>query len=74
MNSEPDGQQLRPAVAIDSDGDFVVVWEDDQDGNGFYQIYARGFASDGKEAFADIAVNQVASGQQLKPAIGMLRS
>ncbi len=51
------------------DGKFVVVWEDDKDGNGYYQIYARGFNANGSQRFADMTVNSVASGQQRRPAI-----
>jgi hypothetical protein len=73
VNSVAAGQQLKPAIAMDASGNFVVVWEDDQDGNGVYQILARGFHAGGSERFADITVNSVAAGQQLKPAIAMVR-
>ncbi|RMD97422.1 MAG: hypothetical protein D6812_15315, partial [Deltaproteobacteria bacterium] len=43
LNAVSDGQQRNPAVAIDDAGNFVVVWEDDADGNGLYQIMGRGF-------------------------------
>lgn len=71
VNSVGDGEQRYPALAADNNGNFVVTWEDDRDNNGFYQIYARGFNSNGSERFADITVNSVASGQQLRPAIAM---
>ena len=71
VNSAEAGQQLEPAVAMEPGGGFVVVWEDDQDGNGSYEIMARGFNADGSERFADITVNSQPSGQQLNPAIGM---
>jgi subtilisin family serine protease len=71
VNSTAKGQQLKPAVAMASDGRFVVVWEDDKDGNGYYQIKARGFNADGSERFHDMTVNNVSKGQQLKPAVAM---
>ena len=71
VNSVASGQQLKPDVAMADSGDFVVVWEDDKDNNGYYQIYARGFNANGSQRFADMTVNSVASGQQLKPAVAM---
>ncbi len=32
---------------MDANGAFAVVWEDDQDDNGYYQIYARGYTLTG---------------------------
>ena len=71
VNSVNDGQQLGPAVAMDSGGGFVVAWEDDQNLNGLYQIYARGFNADGTERFADMTVNSIDDGQQLAPTVAM---
>lgn len=71
VNSVGSGQQYNPAVAMDYSGNFVVVWEDDQDGNGYYQILARGFNSNGSQRFADRTVNSVAAGQQFNPDIAM---
>ncbi len=71
INSVAAGQQLKPQIAMAANGSFVVVWEDDKDGNGYYQIYARGFNADGSELFSDITVNSAGSGQQLKPQVGM---
>lgn len=65
------GRQQRPNVAINNRGDFVVVWEDDADGNGQYQIRVRGFDTDGNERFSQRTVNAVATGQQLRPAVAM---
>jgi hypothetical protein len=71
VNTVAGGQQSRPAVACDSSGNFVVAWEDDQDGNGFYQILARGFTAAGAQRIATFTVNTVAAGEQFNPAIGM---
>ncbi|MDX9720969.1 MAG: metallophosphoesterase [Myxococcota bacterium] len=65
------GDRRAPAVAMDDAGNFVVAWADDSDGNGIYQIHARGFTAAGGDGFARITVNGVAAGQQRKPAIGM---
>jgi uncharacterized protein YxeA len=71
INSIAQGQQLKPRIAMDQNGNFVVVWEDDKDKNGFYQILARGFNANGTQKFAQFTVNSVSRGQQFKPAIGM---
>ena len=69
VNSVTTGQQHRPAVAVAPDGDFVVVWEDDQDENGWYDIRARGFAANGQQRFPDLTVNSATTGQQHRPAV-----
>ncbi len=71
VHSDDDGERLLPTVGMDSGAAFVVAWQDDTDGNGTYQVHARGFTADGDERFARITVNSVASGQQLAPAIGV---
>jgi hypothetical protein len=74
VNPVTAGQQQTPAVAADAAGNFVVVWADDQDANGSFQIHARGFASDGSERIPTFAVNTPADGNQLRPAIAMTPS
>ncbi len=71
VNQDKAGQQAAPSVAVAPDGDFVVTWEDDKDGNGLFQIYARGFNVDGTQMFGPMTVNSVDAGQQLSPAIAM---
>lgn len=65
------GVRKSPSVAMDSTGNFVVVWADDSDGNGSYQIHGRGFNHDGTSRFNRITVNQVADGQQIEPSVSM---
>ena len=69
VNTVTAGQQVNPRVAVGSDRAFVVVWEDDSDRNGFFEIFARGFRADGAELFAPILVNRVSSGTQRAPAV-----
>jgi hypothetical protein len=70
VNSVAKGQQRHATIAMNANGQFVVVWEDDG-GDGIYQIKARGFNADGSERFSQRTVNAVAAGQQYRPAIGM---
>jgi hypothetical protein len=65
------GTRIKPAVGLDADARIVVAWQDDGDGNGAYQIHARGFDADGTDRFARITVNSVADGQQLDPALAV---
>jgi len=71
VNVNYTGDQLKAEVATAANGDFVVVWEDDTDDNGYYQIFARGFYIDGCEKFPPFTVNQAHAGQQLNPHIDM---
>jgi predicted phosphodiesterase len=73
INGVTAGEQRKPAVAIGQDGSKVVVWEDDNDGNGSYQILASAWESNGSPRFLDMVVNQVATGQQLRPDVAVDR-
>lgn len=71
INSNKAGDQMSPAVAMDQNGNFVVAWADDADGNGVYEIMMRGFDENGKERFKQTKVNTKSDGQQRNPAIAM---
>ena len=65
------GKRNLPVIGMASDGTYVIAWEDDVDGNGYYEIRARGFNKNGSERLKQFAVNAVNDGQQRRPAIGM---
>ena len=71
INDITKGNQIQPDVAMDASGNFVVVWADDNDGNGKYELHMRGFKPDGSERFALKKVNTISDGQQLYPKIAM---
>ena len=71
VNTVGAGQQRRPHVAVANDGRFVVVWEDDRDKNGFFQIKGRGFNADGSERFSERTINSIATGQQRNPRVAI---
>ena len=71
VNGDSGGQQRRPDVAINDSGDFVVVWEDDRDGNGYYQILGRTFDTFGNALSGDVTLNPVSDGQQGRPSVGI---
>ena len=63
-----DTQQL-PAVAMDSDGDFVVAWQSQgQDGSN-YGVFARRFSSAGAAVTGEIPVNVHTTAAQGYPAV-----
>jgi hypothetical protein len=63
--------QTNPAVAVDEDGNFVVVWQSlTQDGSGF-GIYAQRYLADGTPDGAEFQVNTFTSGDQANPTAVM---
>ncbi len=74
INTDLPGDQLRPDIAMDPNGSFVVTWQDDRDNNGVFQIHARGFYRNGAQRFSRITVNSVASGDQTGPYIAMAQN
>lgn len=73
------GNLVRPDVAIDAQGRFVVVWQDDQDLNGFYNIHAAGFDNKGDSfvvngnTVGDRVISAIAN-RQKRPAVAMSES
>jgi len=57
------------SVAMDVDGDFVVVWESDQNGN--FDIYAQRFGADGTSQGTEFQVNTTGVGDQARPDVSM---
>lgn len=73
VNTYVKGHQRNASVAIDADGDFVVVWESEgQDPNGTWGIYARRFDSLGRPKDAkEFRVNSWIANDQVNPAVAM---
>ena len=71
INTYTSSAQSNPDVAVEDNGDFVVVWEDDRDGNGEYQVHGRAFNADGTERIAEFTANIISAGQQTAPAVAM---
>ena len=61
--------QIRPSVAADARGDFVVVWDSwEGDGSG-YGVAARRYATDGTPLSAEFQVNTITHNSQLYSAV-----
>jgi hypothetical protein len=65
INAYTSGSQNRPAIAMESNGDFVVAWSggNNQDGSSA-GIFARRFASSGASAAVEFLVNSYTSDAQ----------
>jgi hypothetical protein len=68
-NPRGGGTQLRPRLAVDIADTAFVVWEDDEDRNGKFQIHATGLRPNGTRALRRATVNTSWAGQQRRPAV-----
>lgn len=73
VNAYTTNRQNRPAVAMDSDGDFVVAWESylGNGGDPYYSIQAQRFNSNGTAQNGQFQVNSYTTNYQYRPAVGM---
>jgi hypothetical protein len=70
VNTHTTGNQYRPAVAADSDGDFVVVWFDyDWPGTVPARLRAQRYASNGAAQGAEFQVGPSTPGEQTDPSV-----
>lgn len=65
------GNQSDPDVAADKDGNFVVVWTDDNANKGTTQIFMRGFDASGKPRFDIKTVNQKSDNSKYQARVAM---
>lgn len=64
INGTTTGNQTNPAVAMNNEGDFVVVWESSG-------IYAQLYDQDGKVVVSETMVNTTTTGGATRPAVSM---
>ncbi len=69
VNPRGGGEQLRPRVAVNGQFRRYVVWEDDEDRNGKFQIHARGVDRFEEAFLRTLTVNRAWRGQQRRPAV-----
>uniref|UniRef100_UPI0035B2446B cadherin domain-containing protein n=1 Tax=Zoogloea sp. TaxID=49181 RepID=UPI0035B2446B len=60
-----------PVVAMDTSGNFVIVWESAQDGSG-NGIYGQRYTSSGVAQGGEFQINTTTSNQQQNPVVTML--
>jgi hypothetical protein len=63
-------RHLTPDVGLDDEGNAVVVWADDPDGNGYYNIPYRVVSTAGSVTASGYA-NAGSAGQQINPAVAV---
>jgi hypothetical protein len=71
VNTYTTGSQRLAAVAIDSDGDFVVTWEGAGQGGDNYGIYAQRYDNAGVAQGSEFQVNSYTTSSQSAPAIAI---
>ncbi|MEV0716591.1 hypothetical protein [Asanoa sp. NPDC050611] len=68
--SQSTGVHHRPDIAVSASGDATIVWDEDSDGNGFYQIgLVRLAKGNGAVTLSRRAANGDGGGQQVAPAV-----
>jgi len=71
VNTYTTAGQVDPAVAVSSNGDFVVAWESyGQDGDRI-GVFAQRYASDGTEQGAEFQVNTYTTDDQEDPSVAV---
>jgi hypothetical protein len=71
VNSTTSSSQFQPAIALESDGDFVVAWTSyGQDGSA-YGVVAQVFDSSGTLLGGELVVNSHTVGYQYAPAVAI---
>ncbi|MCB0524885.1 MAG: T9SS type A sorting domain-containing protein [Lewinellaceae bacterium] len=71
VNTTASNDQRFPAIAMDVDGNFIVVWQSyTQDGDG-WGIYAQLYDNTGTAVGSEFLVNTTTAGQQRRPRVAM---
>ncbi len=65
------GDQRLPRVAVDAQGRFSVVWQDELADGSSYGIALRRFATDGTPLGAEVLVNTTTAGGQVEPVVAV---
>ena len=71
VNTTTTGYQINPSVAMASDGDFVVVWQSNNQDGSNYGIYAQRYNSSGVSLGDELLVNTYTTNSQSQPAVAM---
>lgn len=71
VNTYTTGSQLRPAVAMDTVGDFVITWSSIGQNAVDYDIYAQRYNAAGVAQSSEFKVNTAVSSTQRDPSVAM---
>jgi hypothetical protein len=71
VNTTTLSDQTSPSVAMDANGDFVVVWQSNaEDGSG-WGIYGQRYSSSGAAQGGEFRINVTTAGDQTSPSVAM---
>jgi len=71
VNSYTTGNQANPAVTINDNGDFVVIWDSATQDSNTYGVYAQRYNNTGTKVSSEFKVNSYTANNQSNPSIGM---
>ncbi len=71
VNTYTASSQSTPDVSLDSDGDFVIVWQSLFQDSGIFGIYGQRFKSNGTTIGTEFQVNTFVTDEQAEAEIGM---
>ena len=71
VNTHTPDRQKVPAIAMDSDGDFVIAWGSDGQDGSLFGVYAQRYNSAGQPQGNEFRVNSFTTGTQSSPSIAM---
>ena len=71
VNTYTSNHQFTPSVAMDADGDFVVVWESQGQDGSFESVFAQQYQADGTAVGSEIQVNTYTTNYQREPSVAM---
>ena len=74
VNTTTSDDQMAPAIAMDANGNYVIVWQSSKQesgGGNSWGIFAQRFDSSGNKLESEIQVNATVSNDQTSPSIAM---
>ncbi|MBX7106555.1 MAG: hypothetical protein K1X57_20940 [Gemmataceae bacterium] len=71
VNSTTDGNQRFPAVAIDSDGEAIVVWDSNQAGENGYGVFGQRYTATGNKLGTSFRINTFSTATQRAPSVAV---
>lgn len=71
VNTFTAGDQTRPSVAVDADGDVVVAWQSAGQDGSQDGIYAQRYAATGTPLGPEFQVNMYTTGPQISPSVAV---
>ncbi|MGA2061003.1 MAG: hypothetical protein ABSG67_11015, partial [Thermoguttaceae bacterium] len=71
VNTNTSNQQNLSDVAMDSKGDFVIVWESDQQDGSSFGIYGQRYNSAGQRSGGEFQINSYTNDKQVNPSVAM---